>query len=462
MLLVQVPSSYHRERSYIISVLLDSFLGLDYKVEFAERYDMRITGGDSKELIIADKFFAVRGSHYLKSGSLPRQPLKLWRANPAAVSNAFAQDSIPVIYGEDPSLPGFVEISENRIRIGLDIFGSAFFMLTRYEEVARAEYDQYGRFPAKSSLAYQEGFLERPIIDEYLELLWLMIKTLWPGLQRKHREFEVRATHDVDHPFLYKNISPVLWARMIAGDLVKRMNPAAAWRHLINGGLSFAGLTHNDPADRFDWLMDESEKAGIKSQFFFMACRRSGEGYSLIDRKIYKTVCRIAGRRHEIGIHPNIGSYNNPNLLRSEIELLRNFLSAVGIETKILGGRQHYLSWQAPVTWQIWDDLGLAFDSSAGYAEHIGFRAGTCQDYPVFNILKREKLNLVERPLHIMDCTLFSEKYMNLKREDAFERCKEIKETVRKYRGKLNLLWHNSWFYTSSKEDEFYRSLLNC
>lgn len=43
----------------------------------------------------------------------------------------------------------------------------------------------HDRFPATASLAYRAGFLDRPQIDEYLEILWAAMRRLWPGLQRK-------------------------------------------------------------------------------------------------------------------------------------------------------------------------------------------------------------------------------------------------------------------------------------
>ena len=45
------------------------------------------------------------------------------------------------------------------------MFGSAFFMLTRYEELVVADRDQYGRFPAAASVAGREGFLGVPVVD---------------------------------------------------------------------------------------------------------------------------------------------------------------------------------------------------------------------------------------------------------------------------------------------------------
>jgi hypothetical protein len=54
-------------------------------------------------------------------------------------------------------------------------------MLARYKEVARSDRDEHDRFPAAASLTHQEGFFERPIVNEYLEILWSCVKRLLPG-----------------------------------------------------------------------------------------------------------------------------------------------------------------------------------------------------------------------------------------------------------------------------------------
>lgn len=53
-------------------------------------------------------------------------------------------------------------------------------MLTRQEEVVRTDLDEHGRFQVISSHAYKQGYLERPIIDEWLEILGRLILRAWP------------------------------------------------------------------------------------------------------------------------------------------------------------------------------------------------------------------------------------------------------------------------------------------
>ena len=59
-----------------------------------------------------------------------------------------------------------------------------------------------------------------------------------------------------------------------------------------------------------------------------------------------------------------------------------------------------------PNTWNIWDRHNLKSDSSIGFYEHIGFRAGTCYEYPVYDVVNRKMLRLTERPLIVMDTAL--------------------------------------------------------
>ena len=43
-------------------------------------------------------------------------------------------------------------------------------MLSRYEELITKDRDQHNRFPATASVAFKAGFLDRPIVSEYLEI----------------------------------------------------------------------------------------------------------------------------------------------------------------------------------------------------------------------------------------------------------------------------------------------------
>ena len=74
-------------------------------------------------------------------------------------------------------------------------------MLTRYEEYVIKKRDNLDRFEYKESFAHKNSFLDRPIVNEYLELLWCGIRMIAPDLERRKRKYTVIPTHDIDKPF---------------------------------------------------------------------------------------------------------------------------------------------------------------------------------------------------------------------------------------------------------------------
>jgi hypothetical protein len=79
-----------------------------------------------------------------------------------------------------------------------------------------------------------------------------------------------------------------------------------------------------------------------------------------------------------------------------------------------------------------------------GFTDYIGFRCGTCRDFPVFNLKTREPLRLRERPRIAMDTTLLVPQYMALRPEQAIEWVERLSSTCRRFEGTFSLLWHNT------------------
>src|SRR5690606_31890778 len=146
---------------------------------------------------------------------------------------------------------------------------ATFFMLSRWEETVIPTRDQHGRFPATASVAYRQGFLDRPIADEYGLILQEWLKTLLPGWTPQQAQFSVKLSHDIDHvrrfPSLYRA------GRTLAGDLLKRRSPDRAIHTLQ--ALRVQTLTpEQDPFLQGVYeLADLSEQHGLNSAFYFMA-----------------------------------------------------------------------------------------------------------------------------------------------------------------------------------------------
>lgn len=435
-LLVEAPPAYEPERRYILDVVLGDWLGFDWDLRTVDRKDVRIALAEEpggRCVLVPDVLFATRGDDWLTEASLP---------------SVHESDGLVVLYGSAPA-PG-------PARLGVDVFGSAFFMLTRYEELVIGDRDRYGRFPAAASIARRGGFLGTPIVDAYVELLWHTLQRTWPGLRRRPRKFEVLLTHDIDHPLATLDHGARDFARQLAGDLVRRRDPRLAVRRLRS--LADPGL---DPNNTFDFLMDVSDRHDLRSAFYFLAHRDQGprEGPYLFEHPWVRHLIGHIGRRgHEVGLHTSFCTYRDATRTREEFARLLRVAEAEGVRQEEWGGRQHFLRWANPDTWRNWEAAGLSYDSTLSYSETVGFRTGTCHPYRVFDLQQRRPLRLRERPFQVMDVTLLSA--MGLTPDAARATVLEIAAECRRYGGCLGILWHNSTLLRSEREKRWYEQLV--
>ena len=65
-------------------------------------------------------------------------------------------------------LPIFFQAGQNSA-LPFDLFAASFYLMTRYEEYLPQLRDFHDRYPFVESIAYKEGFLDKPIID-----LWIV------------------------------------------------------------------------------------------------------------------------------------------------------------------------------------------------------------------------------------------------------------------------------------------------
>jgi hypothetical protein len=119
-----------------------------------------------------------------------------------------------------------------------------------------------------------------------------------------------------------------------------------------------------------------------------------------------------------------------------------------------IGTRMHWLYFneQSP---DILDSAGFSYDSTVGYCETIGYRAGTTQVYKPLGASR-----LLELPLHVMDTALFYPCYLNLSEREARQRVdRQIGDTI-EFGGSLTLNWHDRSIAPERLWDEFYVELI--
>lgn len=347
--------------------------------------------------------------------------------------------------------------------IGYDIFGLAVWMMTRQEEIGAVVLDAHGRFPAVESHAYRHGYLDRPVVDEWLLVLQGLIQRVWPTLTIKQHVFTQIVSHDVDEPSFAAFASPLMLLRRMVGDAMRRGRLSSLVDMPRIRRESRSQISKREPFNTFEWLMDQSERRGLKSAFYFI-CGRTVPArdalYELEHPAIRHLLRRIHSRGHEIGLHPSYGTYQSPALIAQEAARLKRVCGEEGIEQQTWGGRMHYLRWEHPTTMYGWEAAGMTYDSTLGYGDQPGFRCGTCFDYPAFDPVRNEMLNLRIRPLVAMDQTFLGKHYLDLGTGDrALSRFVQLKDACRRVNGAFTLLWHNSFFPTVAERNLYERVL---
>jgi len=238
----------------------------------------------------------------------------------------------------------------------------------------------------------------------------------------------------------------------MAGHLIKRRDLKAFFTAPYVKLATRNKLIAADPYNTFDWLMDVSEENNLKSAFYFICGRTNSvrdADYEPEHPVIRQLMRRIHERGHEIGLHPSYDTFQKPELLKKEADRLKRISAEEGIEQTQWGGRMHYLRWKQPKTLRAWADAGMSYDSTLGYADHAGFRCGTCHEYPAYDAERQEQLVLKLRPLIAMECSVMDAAYMGLGfGQEAKEEFQKLKERCQRVDGCFSLLWHNSSFET--------------
>jgi peptidoglycan/xylan/chitin deacetylase (PgdA/CDA1 family) len=452
-----------QERAYIAELIFKHFLGLDYEPHYHDRAEVVVTDESGRRLVLDDSFFSALDGTIVRKDKVPNLPLARWAVAQSGLEVTLAGPELPVLFGKPLSGGQYFKMHENEIRLGIDVLGSAFFMLSRYEELVSDERDEYDRFPAAASIAFKAGFLERPIVNEYVEVFWQCLKRLWSGLARRERFFRVLLSHDVDQPFRERDMSASRVLRTMVGDTLKRKDPVAALKRAGQWGASRFLGPHYDPVYTFDYIMDLAERHGVNSAFYFIPSASAGPPdyrYGIYDSGIEKLMSDIHTRGHEIGYHASIDTYQDRALVQKEVALLRRACENIGCRPAAYGGRQHYLRVRVPVTLRYLAEAGMAYDTTLGYADHAGFRCGTCWEYPFYDLEERRVLPIAERPLIVMECSVCDPSYMGFGTgEHALEFMLRLARLCRQFCGDFTLLWHNTRL-TSPEERRLFETLV--
>ena len=207
--------------------------------------------------------------------------------------------------------PLFIRNGSDEVRCSTDLLASIVYSLSRVEELASGSRDSHDRFPAEESVAAKEGFLDRPIVDEYGFALAEALYHLLPGWVAQPRRFRVKVTHDIDW------IGIPFSLRSSGGHLLSRGKPVAAtWDFL-----SLAGRAEPAYLRAVREVVKLASSHDLRSATYWKASARTDydTGYDPREPRIRRVIQSLGESGVELGVHPGYYTYRSPELLGREV-----------------------------------------------------------------------------------------------------------------------------------------------
>jgi hypothetical protein len=313
---------------------------------------------------------------------------------------------------------------------------------------------------------------EIPALEEHIT--WLRDRIVQAGIPSVEippvpdgHNFIGCLTHDIDHPalrkhwcdhtmfgFLYRSIIGT-WLNVCRG----RKPVRSLWRNW--GSACLLPFVHLGCAKDFWGDFDRylEMEAGCGSTFFVIPRRnypgRTADGFGPPMRacrynvdEILRQLKRIVAAGCEVGVH-GLDAWLDAVEGREERERVSRAIRATA-----RGVRMHWLFFDknSPA---VLDRAGFTYDTTVGYRETVGYRAGTAQVYRPLGATK-----LLELPLHVMDTALFFPSYLHLGEDEAQSLVWKLIDDAERFGGALTINWHDRSIAPERLWDNFYLRLL--
>ena len=316
-----------------------------------------------------------------------------------------------------------------------DIVMSTFWHLSRWEERPGSMRDERGRFPASAALFDPEAAAADRLVDRFREIAGAP-----PA-----RALTVALTHDIDTPWRWSGFRAVAGAAARAKAAAVARRPRELARELRGlAGLPRHRARGTDPNWCFERMCEIERSHGGFSTYFVLAGHHhpaDGAAPRVYERARPAIVTQVLAQGDELGLHPSYTASEDVGLIAEE----RARLEALAGGT-VRGVRFHYLRHDAHRTLPELDRLGFAYDSSQGYADRPGMRAGLSHPYRPYDLAADRPLAMLELPLVVMDATLAEDRYLGLSADVGLERAVATLERAAQAGGTVSVLWHNDRF----------------
>ncbi len=252
-----------------------------------------------------------------------------------------------------------------------DPFAASFYMVSRYEEHLPFIKDKHERFEPSQGIAFQKGFLQKPIVNIYCKRIQEILLESFPEMKFREKKYSFISTIDIDNAWAFKEKGIL----RTGGALLRSISRFDL--KMIYERISVLINRKPDPYYTYDHLFEIQNKYKISSIYFFLLgdYAENDKNVSGIRRNFQSLIKSIADYC-EVGIHPSYAS----NFDSSKLKLEKKRLEKI-VRRDITKSRQHFLKLKFPDTYHELIECDITDDYTMGFAGDIGFRAGICSSF---------------------------------------------------------------------------------
>ncbi len=204
-----------------------------------------------------------------------------------------------------------------------------------------------------------------------------------------------------------------------------------AWNMVLGGP---------NPLNQMHSLVETERERDLPATYFVIVRRlhRRDGNYDIHDAPVLELLKNLQDLGMEIALHGSYTSNETRQGLKEEFQVLER----LGFCSH--GNRQHWVRFTLDRLIPSLEYADAAYDSSIGWSDQIGFRAGASFAFPPYNFAEERAARFLEIPLAIMDHSLLRIPGG----EDAqFAELSRLLATSRAFPcGALSILWHPTAF----------------
>lgn len=329
--------------------------------------------------------------------------------------------------------------SKNAI-LPFDPFAASFFLVSRYEEYLPHIRDEHGRFQARESEAFKEGFLQKALVNRWANKIGEILFKHFPEINLRKPVYLFKPSFDIDAAYAFKHKGMTRALGGFYNSFKRRSYSEIKLRLLV--------LMNKvkDPFDTFDYLLNLQKIHDFRPYYFFLMADYGPRDKNIpVNNRQFLRLIKWIADYSEVGIHPSYASGENPQKLEIEI----NRLSKV-LHQDITRSRQHFLRLEFPITYRNLINMEITDDFSMGYPDQPGFRASICSPFYFYDLDLDMETHLRIHPFAVMDGTLHD--YMQLTPGQSIEIIDALIKEIKQVGGTFIPLWHNQ---TLNNQDEW-------